>query len=51
MPVKSSDYADIFLPNLVMDLPMNIDMNKHVIEVINRKQSPYGSIYALTLVD
>lgn len=34
IPSKYADYADIFLPDLLMELPENTDINKHVIELI-----------------
>ncbi len=33
-----------------MELPENIGINKHIIELIDRKQPPYGPIYAFSLV-
>ncbi len=34
-----------------MELPENTGLNKHVIELIEGKQPPYGSIYALSPVE
>ena len=51
VPLKYSDYADIFLFDLAMELPKNIGMKKYVIELIEGKQPPYGLIYSLGLVE
>lgn len=48
---KYSDYAEVFLFDLIIKLPKNIDMNEHIIELINRKQAPYRLIYTLSLVE
>ncbi len=42
---------DIFLSDLVMDLPENIGINEHAIELKEGKQLPYESIFALSLVE
>ncbi len=34
---KYFDYADVFSFNLVIELPENMGMNEHTIELINRK--------------
>ena len=34
-----------------MELPKNTRMNEHAIELIDKKQSPYGPIYALSPVE
>ena len=34
-----------------MELPENISMNEHAIELIDRKQPPYGPIHAPSLVE
>lgn len=47
---KYTNYADIFLCNLAMELPKNMGINKHVIELINEKQPSYKPIYALNLM-
>ena len=51
IPVKYSDYADIFSLDLAMKLPENTGMNEHVIELIDGKQSPYRPIYTLSSVE
>ncbi len=51
IPVKYSDYADVFLTDLAIELPENTGMNKHAIELIEGKQLSYRPIYALSLVE
>ncbi len=51
IPAEYSDYANVFSLELAMELPENTGMNEHVIELIEGKQTPYGSIYALSLVE
>ncbi len=51
IPAKYSDYADVFSSDLAIELPENTGMNKHVIELIEGKQPPYGPIYALSPVE
>ncbi len=48
--VKYSDYTDVFSLDLAIELPKNMEINKHAIELIRRKQPPYRSIYILSLV-
>lgn len=48
---KYSDYTDIFLFDLAIELPENTSINKYAIELINDKQSPFGLIYSLELVE
>ena len=45
---KYFDYINIFSSDLAMELFENTGMNEHAIELINRKQPPYGLIYALS---
>lgn len=45
------NYADVFSPNLVMELSKNIGINKYVFELVNGKQSFYGSIDSLDLME
>lgn len=49
--IKYSDYAEIFLTNLVIKLPENISINKYAIKLINKKQPLYRPIYILSLVE
>ena len=51
IPPEYIDYTDVFSPNLVMELPKNTGINKHVIELIEGEQPPHGSIYNLGLVE
>ncbi len=46
-----SDYADVFLSNLAIELLENTGMNKYAIKLIERKQLPYRPIYALSPVE
>ncbi len=48
IPVKYSDYADMFSSDLAIELPENTGMSKHAIKLIKGKQPPYGPIYAQT---
>ncbi len=50
IPTKYSDYADVFSLDLAMELPENIGMNKHAIELIEEKQLPYRPINAFSPV-
>lgn len=43
--------ADIIFFTLAIELPKNIDINKHGIKLIDIKQPPYGPIYTLSLVE
>ena len=51
IPVKYSDYADVFSSDLAMELPENIGINKHAIKLTDGKQPPYEPIYAFSLVE
>ncbi len=51
IPAKYSDYVDVFSLDLAMELLENTGMNKHTIELIDGKQSPYGPIYTLSPVE
>ena len=46
-----SDYSDVISTDLAIELPENTDMNEYTIELIEGKQLPYGSIYALSPVE
>lgn len=37
---------DIFLFDLIIELPKNTGINKYTIKLVERKQPPYGLIYA-----
>ena len=46
-----SNFADVFSPNLVSELPKHSRINNHIIELVNKcPQPPYGPIYSLELV-
>ena len=47
IPLEYPDYADFFSSYLAMELSENTDINKHAIELIQSKQSPYRPIYSL----
>lgn len=47
---KYIDYANVFFFNLVIELTKNIGINKHTIKLVEDKQPPNRSIYALTSV-
>ncbi len=51
IPAKYSDYADVFSLDLAMELPENTGMNKHAIELIDKKQPPYELSYTLSPVE
>ncbi len=51
IPAKYFDYTDVFFSELAMELPENIRMNEHTIELIKGKQPPYKPIYTLSLVE
>ena len=51
IPPEYADYADVFSPDLAMELPENTGMNEHAIELVEGKQPPYGPIYSLSLVE
>ena len=50
MQLKYLDYFDVFLFNLVRELPKNTCINKYAIELIKDKKTPYEPIYSLKLV-
>ena len=51
IPPEYANYADVFSPNLAMELPENTGINEHTIELIKGKQPSYGSIYSLGPVE
>lgn len=48
---KHSDNINIFSLDLEMELSENAKINKHIIKLIDGKQSLYEPIYALNLVE
>ena len=51
IPNKYSDYADVFSKVKALMLPERTELNKHAINLEKGKQSPYGLIYSLGLVE
>ena len=51
MPVKYSDFVDVFSKKLANILPERIRANEHAIELEKGKQPPYEPIYSLGLVE
>ena len=47
VPLEYWDYANVFMFDLVIELPENTGMNEHVIKLIEDKQLFYGPIYWL----
>ncbi len=45
------DYINIFIFDCVIELPENTGINKHIIELVEGKQLPYGPIYSLGLME
>ena len=48
---KYTDYANVFLFNLAINLSENTGINKHVIKLEDSKQPSYRPIYSLRLVE
>lgn len=48
---KYVKFIDVFSSNLAAKLPKYTKINNHAIDLIEAKQSPYGSIYSLELVE
>ncbi len=48
---KYSNYADLFSTDLVIELPENTGMNKHIIKLIDGKHLPYAPIHTLSPVE
>ena len=51
IPPEYTNYANVFSPDLAMELPENTGINEHVIELIEGKKLPYGPIYSLGPVE
>ncbi len=51
VPNVYADFADIFSPKLAVELPEHTGINDHVIELMDDRQPPYGSIYSLGHVE
>lgn len=51
VPAEYFKYADVFSFNLAIELPKNMGINKHAIELIDGKQFLYKSIYIFSSVE
>ena len=51
VPAKYSDFSDVFSEKEALVLPGRTDLNEHAIKLKGDKQSPYGPIYSLGLVE
>ena len=51
IPDKYLDFADVFSKEKALVLHEHTELNKHVIDLKDDKQPPYGSIYSLGLVE
>ena len=51
VPTEYSDFADVFSEEKALVLPEQTGLNEHAIELEGGKQSPYGPIYSLSLVE
>ena len=49
--LEYSDYADVFLFDLAMELPENTGIKENAIQLVQGKQPPYKPIYSLSLVE
>lgn len=48
---KYSDFANVFLKKKTLELSKQTKLNKHIIELENIKQPPYGLIHSLGLIE
>lgn len=51
IPSENSDYAMVFSKHSATDLLKHTGINDHAIDMLDNKQSPYGPIYNLGLVE
>lgn len=51
IPPKYFDFVDIFFPELAVELPEYMEINNHIINLIDGKQLVYGLIYSPQLVE
>ncbi len=49
--LEYADYSDVFLFDLVIELPENTGINENAIELVEGKQPPYGPIYSLNSIE
>ena len=47
MPIKYSDFVDVFSPEFAAELPKYISINDYAIDLIENQQPYYGLIYSL----
>ena len=51
IPTEYSDFANVFSPELALELPEHTGINDHAIELVDDRQPPYGPIYSLGPVE
>ena len=51
IPIKYSDFTDVFLDKKALMLPEHTKLNEYAINLKNCKQPPYGPIYSLGLME
>ena len=51
IPNEYSDFADVFSPELALELPEHTSINDHAIELVDDRQPHYGPIYSLGPVE
>ncbi len=51
VPGKYADFADIFSSKLATELPEHTRINNYTIKLVDDRQSPYGPIYSLELIE
>ena len=51
VPIKYSDFADVFSPDLASELSKHTGINDHAIKLVDGQQPPYRSIYSLKPVE
>ena len=51
VPSKYADFADIFFPKLTAELPKLKKINDYAIELMDDRQTLYGPIYSLDLME
>ena len=51
VPAEYSNYSNVFLAKNAIELPKNIRINEHIIELKKGKQLPFKPIYSLGLIE
>lgn len=51
VPMNMSDFADNFLPDIVMELWNSTRINEQAIKLVEGKLFPYGLIYSLSRIE